>query len=141
MSSSSDEAKHQANTTLFLKNALDDRVVKGPTSQVYRLVDKQLRKRSDLTLTRRLYVAIAAHVTQVVEGSGDFEGLIAAFFSFDFVVKGGQGPDASAAFVAAADAARDAFASAARSLVSANATLAAPCLRMLCRSLQTVSLS
>jgi len=132
-----EERKQCEATSIFLKNALDDRQAKGPASAVYKLVDKQLRKRSDLKLTRRLFGAVATHVTQVV--GGHHEDLIAALFTFDFIVKGGQGPGATPASEALADSVRDAFTACARTLVSANATLAAPCLRMLARSLQSVS--
>jgi hypothetical protein len=75
----SNEAPDLLRTSIFFKGALEDRAAKGPSSPVYRLLEKQLRKRSDKQLTRRLYLAVADHVT-LVAGSGLYDDLVAAIF-------------------------------------------------------------
>jgi hypothetical protein len=79
----SNEAPDLLKTSIFFKGALEDRAAKGPSSPVYRLLEKQLRKRSDKQLTRRLYLAVADHVT-LVAGSGLYDDLVAAIFGCVF---------------------------------------------------------
>jgi RNA polymerase I-specific transcription initiation factor RRN3 len=105
---------------------------------MYRLMEKNLRKRGDFKLTRRLYLALTEHVTQVVSNKpqGIHDSLIDAVFSFDFVIK-----DMTPQEFVDAEILRDAFATCALSFVSAKATLAPSCLRMLIRSLQQLAYS
>ena len=89
------EAADLLKTSIFFKGALEDRIAKGPSSPVYRLLEKQLRKRSDKELTRRLYLAVADHVT-LITGSGLNEDLVTAIFRyvcfiFEFRMQSRQG--------------------------------------------------
>ena len=73
------------NTRAFMTSALADRRLKGPNSKVYRLVDKQLRKRSDVNLTRQLFDAVAHHAAQIAgHAGGMYNDLVDAVFTFDF---------------------------------------------------------
>ncbi len=121
----------QTKTLTFLGSALEDRATNGPSSKVYRMVVRQLTKRTDFGLTRRLYHSILPHVTAVVGAHGNYDDLVVAIFDFDFAFKGALTPEG--------EALTDAFVAAALALVSANATLAAACLRTLTRSLQSIA--